>query len=215
MKKTLVIILISMLLFSVVCPVLAETEPVDFSDRDFEIRGGIRYDTRWKEIKRIETEQNGMVFNRTQKHNSRAISDNQGLFEGSIAGCKNSDMWYLFDVTLDSPLKSIKYQFNKTGKRASEIYSDMLGSLTEKYGAPNFATSGKNASPVLFADNAYSKDVTPFSEWLIKYRDCYVDIGLYVRNNEQCCIMYSFFTYEEMDSVLNGSSAEDEIMRDL
>lgn len=202
---------------------LAETD-IKIIDDEFEIRSGIRYGMTMAEAKEIE-DKNGVECSNMEYSTGGITYENI-----SIAGIPNSwlrfsgngfdyekyfdyilndesPMEYLEEYINTAPLAMIEYNFGGIGTadQAKAVFSIMNGSLISKYGEP-FTTdfnSRLSIETTSFLDKY--NDLDAFSEWLVKYQDCYVLISLIANGGSRttfCILLYRFVSFEEMDSIV-------------
>lgn len=201
---------------------LAETD-IKIIDDEFEIRSGIRYGMTMAEAKEIE-DKNGVECN--------DIDYCDIVYESiSIAGIPNSwlrfsgngfdyekyfdymhndesPMEYLEEYINTAPLAMIEYNFGGIGTadQAKAVFSIMNESLISKYGEP-FTTdfNSRLSIETVISILDFYKDMDAFSEWLVKYQDCYVLISEIANADSQatfCRLLYRFVSFEEMDSFI-------------
>lgn len=203
---------------------LAETD-IKIIDDEFEIRSGIRYGMTIAEAKEIE-DKNGIECEDMEYSTGEITYVNI-----SIAGIPNSrlsfygngfDVDKYFDYILNNespmeyveeyinttPLAMIEYDFGGKGTadQAKAVFSIMNESLTSKYGEP-FTTDFNSRLSIETVNSFLDKynDLDAFSEWLVKYQDCYVLISLTANADSQttfCRLLYRFVSFEEMDSFI-------------
>lgn len=211
---------------------LAETD-IKTIDDEFEIRSGIRYGMTIAEAKEIE-DKNGIECEdmeyttgsiRYENISIAGIPNSELSFMGNgfdeekyFDSLSNDEsvMEYVEEYINTTPLAMIEYMFGGIGTadQAKAVFSMINGSLTSKYGEP-FTTDIDSRlyieTEAMILDSYNNPahrnrwKIIGFSEWLVKYQDCYVlisEIADTSSYNTLCRLLYRFVSFEEMDSIV-------------
>ncbi len=144
-------------------------------------------------------------------------NDSYTITNTSIAGIDGSKIIF---TKGESSLKSIEYVFSSYNSsipdRPMQCYDYMRTNLINKYGKANWEHDGTHFSECdEFDDNPYTT-IEDYSEWLIKFDDCYVLIDLFctglviplfsrVESHYSCSLKYTMYSEEEIIVIQNNT----------
>lgn len=198
MNKILSIIIVIAIILSICCVSLAEDILV--INEDFSIRGGIGYNSTIDDIKKIEEQNDAVVFSSMDDYDTLDVTCI--YYSGTVGGFQNSQVTYTLGYT-DKQLKEIAYAIDnpKGEDEANRVYNQLVDNIKNKYGEPIYSNEN-NKTPIV--DIEIDKG---YSQWVVEYNDCYAVIStiysenMFKRGEYYNQVLYNLYSKDEMKEI--------------